>query len=106
MGGFKPGKLEETANAKGNYKASLPLLTSDKTITFRIFLDNVAGEAYWQDGRVAMTLQTHPADSVLIQSTAATVEVSATSYSMGSVYTSVDDVLTTPRTADSMMLTV
>jgi sucrose-6-phosphate hydrolase SacC (GH32 family) len=38
-----------------DYADSLALLPSDEELTLRVFVDRTVLEAYWMDGRVAMT---------------------------------------------------
>lgn len=76
------------------YADQLPLLPDDTHLSLRIFLDGTVAEAYWQGGRVAMTIPSSAVDSVSISTDAGAAQlINATSWSMGSVYTTVEDVL-------------
>lgn len=85
----------------GKFTDTLPLLPEDKQLSLSIFLDGTVGEAYWQGGRVAMTFAITPTKrhghSANITSSAAADLASATSYAMGSIYTSTEVVLASPR---------
>jgi hypothetical protein len=90
------------ATGKTLYSDTLPLLSDDDHLSLRIFLDGTIAEAYWQAGRVAMTLPTTAAEVVILSSSDASVRLlNASSYSMGSAYTSADRVLATPRRVES-----
>ena len=60
----------------------------------RVLLDGTVAEAYWQGGRVAMTVPTSAVESVAISSSGTPAKLlGANSYSMGDVHTTVQDVL-------------
>jgi len=84
---------------KARYEDSLGLLSDDKELTLRVFLDGSVAECYWQGGRVAMTVPLHKV-AASIGMTTDQVEVElhgATSYGMADIHTTKEDVLASPR---------
>jgi sucrose-6-phosphate hydrolase SacC (GH32 family) len=81
----------------------LALLPGDDTITLRVFTDRTVVEAYWQDGRVAMTSAVKTAmakpgsPQVQVFSTADAQIASAEAWPMTSIWVSKEQVLATPR---------
>ena len=76
----------------------LPMLPDDKELTLEIFLDNYVAEAYFQNGRVAMTsdlVNLVDVKSVTVAATGAggVTLTSATVYAMGDIHVPVADVL-------------
>ena len=86
----------EPAPASG-YEAPLALLPSDTTIELRVFTDNTFVEAFWMDGRVAMTAKLMGQDpkagvSLFADNTTVTVD-SAAVWHVNSIWVSPSDVL-------------
>lgn len=75
----------------------LQLLPDDEMLTVRIFLDGSAGEVFFQGGRVVATVGIHATDALEIMASGAVKLTRAISYGMASIYTSAEEVLTTPR---------
>ena len=48
------------SDTQGDRSDTLQLLPTDKEITIRVFVDRTLVEAYWMDGRVAMTSAAKP----------------------------------------------
>ena len=94
---------EITGGGGLSLKDNLVLLDSDKEIEIRVFVDNTFLEAYWMDGRIAMT-------SKFIDSDTAVAGVSAFSiggdvvlksldvYTVKNIWVTPEEVLNTPRT--------
>lgn len=87
----------------GSRSDELKMLTSDNVLSLRVFTDRTVVEAYWMDGRVAMTSDVKPA---MAQSGAPQVQVFATAdssissvnaWEMGSIWVTKEQVLATPR---------
>ena len=80
---------------------TLRLSPSDKTITVRVFVDNVMAEVYWQNGRVVMTLPLRcgtPGCAMAVRADQPGVTLaSATAWAVKSVWVSAEQVLNTPR---------
>lgn len=107
--GRKPAvDASHTAGRKASLGADfldkLQLLPTDAEITLRVFVDVGVIEAYWMDGRVAMTIATQGLKPVAntpqaeAYTTAAGVELaSAKAYTMGSIWVTPEQVLATPR---------
>jgi len=73
-------------------------------VELRVFVDRTLAEAYWMDGRVAMTSAIYPASTVpgspqtyLFSDTDGVQVTSAVVYSMGSIWVDKEEVLQTPR---------
>lgn len=104
-----PNVLEEhtygmKASLGADFLDRLQLLPTDDSIELRIFVDRQVVEAYWNDGRVAMTIATAGlksdpnAPQAQAYTTAAGVEmVSAKAYVMKSIWVTPEEVLATPR---------
>ena len=78
----------------------LSLLPDDKTIDLTLYVDNTFAEAFWMNGRVAMTIDTPTsggADDVTIGADKPGVTVSATAWEVGSIWVTPDEVKQTPR---------
>ena len=76
----------------------LPMLATDTTVSLRILLDADIAEAYFQRGRVAMTVEiprSRYTAKVLASPTARLIN--ASSWQMGSIWHSREQVLATPR---------
>jgi len=93
--------------ARGSRQDTLRLLPGDDEVELRVFTDRTLVEAYWMDGRVAMTSAINPGMAVagapqafLFSDTDGVQVKSAVAYSMGSIWVSKEEVLQTPR-ADS-----
>jgi len=75
---------------------TLYLLPTDTHLSIRLFLDSIVAEAYWMDGRVAMTAQIAPVvgGSVAITASAdgATL-VNATAWNMTNIWTTKEAIL-------------
>merc|ERR1711870_16727 len=83
----------------GHYD-TLSLLPDDKTIDLALFVDNTFTEAFWMDGRVAMTIVTRTSgggDDVTFAANATGVSVSATAWEVGSIWVTPEEVKRTPR---------
>lgn len=94
----RAAKLESSlAKGKGMVD-TVTMLPSDTTISIRIFLDTNVGEVYFMGGRVAMTVQipTSAYDVTVMASEAAPL-INASSWQMGSIWVTKDEVLATPR---------
>jgi hypothetical protein len=91
--------------------AALRLLPTDEELTVRVFTDRTLVEAYWMDGRVAMTYPVpcgnkddpqarcdETAGEMAVGSTAAgSALLSARAWVMKSIWVSKEEVLATPR---------
>ena len=89
---------------QGDRTDELQLLPEDTEITIRVFTDRTLVEAYWMDGRVAMTSATKSSESrgglpqIEVFSSVDGVELgSATVWEMQSILVSKEEVLATPR---------
>jgi hypothetical protein len=76
----------------------VPLLGDETYLSVRILIDGSIGECYWQEGRVAMTVQLggeqNEDTSITITSSGADGELmNATSWKMNDIHTTVEDVL-------------
>jgi sucrose-6-phosphate hydrolase SacC (GH32 family) len=84
-----------TKGHKGGEDA-VPLLGDETYLSMRVLIDGSVGECYWQEGRVAMTVELTAEDqeTVLISSSGADgALLNGTSWQMNDVHTTVDDVL-------------
>lgn len=88
----------------GSRTDTLRLLPGEDEVELRVFVDRTIIEAYWMDGRVAITSAIQPAfareglPQTYIFSDTDGVEVkSADAYAMGSIWVSKEEVLQTPR---------
>jgi len=78
----------------------LSLLPEDDTLALTLYVDNTFAEAFWMNGRVAMTIDTPTsggADDVTIGADKPGVTVSATAWEVGSIWVTPDEVKQTPR---------
>ena len=78
---------------------TLRLSPRDRSISLRLYVDNTLCEAYWQGGRVAMTMTTpasREAAAAVLATQPATL-VSARAWRVGSIWVSPEEVLSTPR---------
>jgi hypothetical protein len=93
--GFKADGSAEADGQAQAYGDSLPLLSDDKELSMRVFLDNVVAECYWQGGRVAMTVPIKPVASATISAAAgADVQLlNGTSWGMTEIMTTKEAVL-------------
>ena len=80
------------------------MLSSDKHIAVRLFLDTAVVEAYFMGGRVAMTIPVSPNTSdwsVALEADAGgAVRLNATSWRMGGIYVTREEVLAMPRRSE------
>ena len=82
---------------------TLQLLPSDKAITLRVFVDRIMIEAFWMDGRVALTYVTPSSRGLSWEvGVAATAGAgaqlrSAEAFAMDNIWVSPEQVLATPR---------
>lgn len=84
----------------GGVPNTLQLLSSDAELTIRVFVDNQVLEAYFMDGRVAITAAapgTVQSGAVAVESTAAGKLVSAEVFPMSGIWISPEEVLAMPR---------
>ena len=85
------------AVAGGGTTDTLRLIAgSDKTIAVRVFVDNTVAEAYWQNGRVAMTIPLAPTAESSMAVAAAVGEVlvsKAEAWAVGSIWVTPAEVL-------------
>ena len=102
---FVPGA--ETAdcgfNTTGGHKGKggqdkLPLLGDETYLSMRILIDSSVGECYWQEGRVAMTVElgADQGDDTSVTITSSGADgaiVNATAWQMNDIHTTVQDVL-------------
>ena len=82
-----------------NHNDTLRLSPNDKTISIRVYVDNTLCEAYWQNGRVAMTVRTQatPEASVSIYSSNETIVQSYEVHAVKPIWVSPSDVIAAPR---------
>ena len=83
-----------------NASARLRLSPSDTTIDVRVFSDRALAEAYWMNGRVAMTVPAacdRECDMSVRADGAEVGLVSATAWKVRSMWISKEEVLRTPR---------
>ena len=97
-----PGVVSGVAN--GFSTQTLRIAQHETTATLRVFVDASFAEAYWQNGRVAMTIGAWPLDvanlkvaAAAIFSTAPVNVVSATAWAVKSIWVSPEDVVSTAR---------
>jgi len=84
----------------GKYKDTLRLVPKDTSVQLRIYVDNTFSEAYFQSGRVAMTVPqaTLGADTrMALFASGPTLVRSATVFPMRSIWVSSDEVRQAPR---------
>ena len=96
------GSASSVEVASGSTTDTLRLSPTDTTLELRVFVDNVFSEAYWQGGRVAMTVPSPPpadgACGITVMADAAGAQLlSAVAYEVKSIWVSADEVLGTPR---------
>jgi len=90
---------------RGSRDDTLYLLPDDDELTLRVFVDRNIVEAYWMDGRVAMTSMVRPAFAVegapqvsLFSNSNVDAQVlEATVWEMESIWVTKEEVLATPR---------
>ena len=86
----------------------LRILTSERTLSLRVFSDATFMEAYFQDGRVAITetlpVRAHESTAVAIGSNTASVVQSVALYPMRSIWTTPDAVRKAPRVYNGLTL--
>merc|ERR1712080_244124 len=77
----------------------LKMSPSDKSITIHVYVDNTFSEAYWQNGRVAMTITTGATDeaSMAVGSEQDITMNYAKAWQVDSIWVSPEEVLRTPR---------
>jgi len=77
----------------------LQLAPGDSQLRIRVYVDNTFSEAYFMDGRAAITLDTNPsAEAQMVVTTTADVRlVSAIASRVGSIWVTPQEVLDTPR---------
>merc|ERR1712039_34920 len=104
-----PSLQPPLSSTEGATSASLQLLPDDAEITLQVFVDRTLVEAYWMDGRVAMTSAASPSkavpesDQVEVFTSVDGVELSsAVAWGMESIWVSKEEVLATPRTDGSL----
>ena len=74
------------------------MLSSDTVISMRIFLDTNCGEVYFMGGRVAMTVEIPTAAyTAKVMASPSAKLLNATSWQMGSIWATKEEVLATPR---------
>lgn len=90
----------------GGHQDTLKLLSTDKTIDMRIYVDKTFAEAYWMNGRVAMTAKTGTTSEagMSVTSDAAVTLNSATAWSVGSIWVTPEEVKATPRLDTSSLV--
>jgi len=78
---------------------TLKLARSDRTLSLRLYVDNTFTEAYFQGGRVVITMATPavPEASVTVVATQPATLLSAKAWRVGSIWVSPEEVLRTPR---------
>jgi len=83
----------------GSTKDTLRLLPSEKEVELRIFTDWTFMEAYFQKGRIAMTVVSAINDNtgISVTSTADVTASAVTAYPIKSIWVSADDVRNAPR---------
>ncbi len=97
---FVPNATEVEAGVIGKSTDVVSMTDEDEEVTIRVFQDTVMAEVYFMGGRVAMTEQVTPGDNwdVSVATTDAPVTIkSATVWQMGSIWTTPEEVLRTPR---------
>eukprot|EP00463_Aulacantha_scolymantha_P005766 TRINITY_DN715_c0_g2_i2.p1 TRINITY_DN715_c0_g2~~TRINITY_DN715_c0_g2_i2.p1 ORF type:complete len:169 (-),score=25.68 TRINITY_DN715_c0_g2_i2:246-752(-) len=78
---------------------TLKMSPNDKSITIRVYVDITFSEAFWQNGRVAMTKVT-PATKEASMAVSSTKDITlnyAKAWQVGSIWVSPEEVLRTPR---------
>jgi len=78
---------------------ALKLSPNDKTLTIRVYVDATFSEAYWQGGRVAMTVDT-PAtteSNMAVYTSGRVTLLNAKAYSVQSIWVSEEEVRAAPR---------
>jgi beta-fructofuranosidase len=83
----------------GSLTDTLRLEETDTSISLRVYVDNVFAEAFWQGGRVAMTVKTPPTveAAMAVTSTEAVVLESAQVWQVNSIWVSVEAILHSHR---------
>ena len=91
------------AKVGGSRSDTLKLLPGEERLTLRVFTDRTVVEAYFNDGRVAITSGVNAAmvqagsPQIVAYATAAGALASAEAWRMGSIWVSKEQVLATPR---------
>merc|ERR1712025_780667 len=78
---------------------TLRMSPNDKSITIRVYNDITFSEGYWQNGRVAMTID-NPATQESLMSVSSNVDVTmnyAKAWQVNSIWVSPEEVIRTPR---------
>eukprot|EP01043_Picozoa_sp_COSAG02_P019132 COSAG02_NODE_913_length_15994_cov_6.140484_7_plen_225_part_00 len=96
--GFNSTKLDQVHSDAPHPQDEVPLLGDETYLSMRILIDGSVGECYWQEGRVAMTVELGSdqgkESSVSILSSGADGGImNATSWKMNDIHTTVADVL-------------
>merc|ERR1712241_1187088 len=92
--------VSDVTVGSGSTTDTLKLSPNDKTIDMRLYVDNTFTEAYWMNGRVAMTIDTpatEQADVILSADKADVTLESATVWHVNSIWVSPEQVKQTPR---------
>lgn len=92
--------ISEVTVGSGKTTDTLRLSPNDKTIDMRLYVDNTFTEAYWMNGRVAMTIVTKATEeaNVLVGVSKGEVALdSATVWAVGSIWVTPEEVKNTPR---------
>lgn len=78
---------------------TLRMSPNDKTITIRAYVDNTFTEAFWQNGRVAMTITTGATkESLMAVSSTVDIEMNyAKAWQVKPIWVSPEEVIRTPR---------
>ena len=97
---YLPPPADSAAVTCDGYKHQLKLSPSDTAIQVRVFVDNVFSEAYFQGGRVVMTLPAQPCVKCAMYVSASgsdVASVSATVHRVNSIWVAPADVLRAER---------
>ena len=84
----------------GGTTDTLSLLPGDETINVTLYVDNTFTEAFWMDGRVAMTIVTATSggnDDVTVGASQPGITATATAWEVGSIWVTPEVVKQTPR---------
>eukprot|EP00948_MAST-09A_sp_MAST-9A-sp1_P001800 g1800.t1 len=104
---YDPSSLTATVGAvaggtKGDFskatKDTLKLSPNDKSLDLRVYIDRTFSEAFWMNGRVAMTIDTAGVamSSHQLVSSVANLVFEATVWEVKSIWVSTEEVLNTP----------
>jgi beta-fructofuranosidase len=90
---------ESVGATDGGTVDTLKISPNDRSITLRVYVDNTFCEAYWQHGRVAMTITTAATTeaTMSVMSTDSVSLESAKAWRVNSIWVSPKDVINTPR---------